>query len=272
MTPDRITGFRLVTQRPDRLLRFYEAIGFTIGQDARIADAEMAMLGLAGTGRRHAMTLGTTIVELDWFSETGRPYPPSTDAASRCFQHLALVTNDVADAWAAARAAGGMVISRDGPVTLPADAGGVTAVKFRDPDGHPLELIAFPDAAARGWSGNGVLGIDHSAVAATDLEASIPFYEALGLTQEDRTMNHGSAQGALDGLEHPRVDVVPMQPSIRPPHVELLHYRQPAGSPSRPWQINDVAATRIVWQGRACAIVRDPDGHLHQIESTDLNQ
>lgn len=28
---------------------------------------------------------------------------------------------------------------------LPESSGGVTAFKFRDPDGHPLELLAFPD-------------------------------------------------------------------------------------------------------------------------------
>lgn len=266
MRLERITGFRLVTQRPDRLLSFYEAIGFVVGQDTAIADAELAMLGIDGTGRRHAMTLGETRVDLDWFSDAGRPYPANADAASRCFQHLALVTNDVPGAWNAARAAGATAISRGGAVTLSDDAGGVTAVKFRDPDGHPLEMLAFPDAAERGWSGDGVLGIDHSAVAVTDLQASIRFYEAIGLAQGERTLNHGATQAALDGVDGPCVDVVPMQPRERPPHVELLHYRQPPGSPSGPWQPNDVAATRIIWRGPAPALLRDPDGHLHQVE------
>ena len=265
MRLERISSFRLVTQAPDRLLRFYEALGFAIGKDEAIGAAELALLGIGGTGWRHAMTLGGTRVDLDCFSEEGHPYPAEADAASRCFQHLALVTDDVHRAWTAARAAGAGAISRDSPVTLPDSAGGVTAVKFRDPEGHPLELIAFPDATDRGWSGEGVIGIDHSAMVATDLGASKAFYEALGLSEGKRTLNHGPTQAALDSVDDPRVDVVPMRPVGRPPHVELLHYRQPADALGASWRANDVAATRIVWQGAAPALLRDPDGHLHQV-------
>ena len=38
-------------------------------------------------------------------------------------------------------------ISTSGPQLLPAASGGVSAFKFRDPEGHPLELIAFPPGA-----------------------------------------------------------------------------------------------------------------------------
>lgn len=47
----------------------------------------------------------------------------------------------------------------------------------------------------------------------------------------------------------------------------LLHYRHPQGAPVEPWAIHDVAATRIVWQGSP-ALLRDPDGHIHQIDGT----
>ncbi len=40
---------------------------------------------------------------------------------------------------------GWTAISTDGPQRLPPSSGGVAAFKFRDPDGHPLELLAFPD-------------------------------------------------------------------------------------------------------------------------------
>ena len=45
--------------------------------------------------------------------------------------------------------AGWTTISTDGPQLLPASSGGVTAYKFRDPEGHPLELIAFPPGRTR---------------------------------------------------------------------------------------------------------------------------
>ena len=260
----RIAGFRLVTQQPDRLLRFYAALGFAVGAEAAIPSSEMAMLGLSGGGRRWTMTLAAMKIDLDCFDAAGLAYPQGVDAASSCFQHLAIVTDDVDRAWAIARNLGASPISRDGPVTLPDSAGGVTAIKFRDPDGHPLELIRFPDIAARGWKGQGLLGIDHSAIVVSDLDASCAFYRTVGLVKGKATLNHGATQAALDGLDAPCADVVPMHPDGAPPHVELLHYHR-AEERRMPWAANDVAATRIVWDGTTSALVRDPDGHLHQI-------
>lgn len=264
MTLARIAAFRLVTQAPERLLAFYEALGFTVGAARPVAGDELAMLGVSGTATRWPMSLGRARVDLDWYDRPGAPYPAQADAASPCFQHLALVTDDVAKNWARARSAGATPISRSGPVTLPASSGGVTAIKFRDPEGHPLELLRFPDAASKGWSGMGIVGIDHSAIVVRDVAASVRFYTAHGLTRGDATFNRGREQAALDGLGEPVADVVPMQPQYAPPHVELLHYRQPQGAPCGPLDVRDVAATRIVWGAGAPALLRDPDGHFHQ--------
>ncbi len=264
MTFARIAAFRLVTQQPDVLVAFYAALGFTIGDPRTIDDGELAMLGIVGGGMRWSMWLGGATVELDCYDLLGRPYPADANAASICFQHLALVTDDVDAAWSDARSAGATLISEVGPVTLPESSGGVTAVKFRDPEGHPLELISFPDAVEEGWHGSGMLGIDHSAMVVSDLSASQAFYTAHGLTCGDATLNQGSEQMALDGLENPVADVVPMEPAAAPPHVELLHYHQPPGASSKPVAVNDVAATRIVWHEGPPALLRDPDGHLHQ--------
>jgi catechol 2,3-dioxygenase-like lactoylglutathione lyase family enzyme len=261
----RIAAFRLVTQQPDVLVAFYAALGFTVGDPRPIDDSELAMLGIVGGGMRWSMRLGGATVELDCYDHPGRPYPADADAASICFQHLALVTDDVEAAWSDARSAGATLISEAGPVTLPKSSGGVTAVKFRDLEGHPLELLSFPDAAEKGWRGRGMLGIDHSAIVVSDLPASQAFYTAHGLTCVGATLNQGSEQAALDGLESPIADVVPMKPAAAPPHVELLHYRQPPGASSEPVAVNDVAATRIVWHQGPPALLRDPDGHLHQI-------
>lgn len=266
MTLARITGFRLVTQDGERLARFYAALGFKADDDRPIAPDELALLGIAGGGMRRRMRIGNMHVDLDRFDRPGARYPGGTNAASACFQHLALVTDDVAAAWTKALAAGARSISRDGPVTLPPNTGGVTAIKFRDSEGHPLELIRFPDGAAHGWEGQRVFGIDHSALVATDLAASRDFYAGHALAHGAATLNHGSEQDRLDGLDDVRVDVVPMLPASRTPHVELLHYRTPTGAPCPSWQANDVAATRIVWRGDAPALLRDPDGHFHQVE------
>lgn len=265
MTFTRIAAFRLVTQQPEALLAFYAALGFAVGEARPIADAELAILGIVGAGTRWPMRLGEAVVELDHFDVPGRAYPTEANAASQCFQHFALVADDAAAAWTRARAVGATPISNDGPVTLPASSGGATAIKFRDPEGHPLELLQFPDAAAKGWRGTGLIGIDHSAIVIRDRSASEIFYTAHGLARGDVTLNRGQEQAALDGLHDPVADVVPMMPRAAPPHVELLHYRKPSGAQTAPVEVADVAATRIVWQGGAPALVRDPDGHLHQI-------
>jgi len=265
MTFARIAAFRLVTQQPEVLVAFYAALGFTVGDPRPIDDGELAMLGIVGGGMRWSMRLGKATVELDCYDQPGRPYPVDANAASICFQHLALVTDDVKAAWSDARSADATLISEAGPVTLPKSSGGVTALKFRDPEGHPLELLSFPGAAEKGWRGNGMLGIDHSAIVVSDLAASEAFYTAHGLTCGDATLNQGSEQAALDGLENPVADVVPMKPPTAPPHVELLHYHQPSGASHEPVAVNDVAATRVVWHHGPPALLRDPDGHLHQI-------
>jgi len=94
-------------------------------------------------------------------------------------------------------------ISQGGPQVLPLSSGGVAAYKFRDPDGHPLELIHFPGGEpAERWAGAPglFLGIDHSAITVTDLDAAIGFLGgALGLTVSERGLNRGPGQARLAG-------------------------------------------------------------------------
>ena len=260
-----VAGFRVVTTDPTRLIAFYRAIGFDVGGAAAIPVADMTLLGLSGSGSRIAMSLGRSRVDLEFFEHAGRPYPGDTTACDVVFQHLALVTDDAQAAWRRARDAGATPIGRDGPVMLPKSAGGVTAVKFRDPEGHPLEFLQFPRGDNPDWQGTGIMGIDHSAISVSDIESSRRFYARHGLSEAAATVNHGPAQDALDGLDGVDVEVVPMNAANTPPHVEMLGYRHPVGRALCPWSANDLAATRIVWRSNADALIRDPDGHLHQL-------
>jgi catechol 2,3-dioxygenase-like lactoylglutathione lyase family enzyme len=261
-----ILAFGLVTSAPERLVAFYTGLGFAAGEPQPIPAAEMALLGLHGGGRRRTLTIGDQRVELDYFDKPGRPYPLDVTGADSRFQHLALVTDDAAAAWSRASALGATAISVAGPVTLPASSGGVTALKFRDPEGHPLELLQFPGGSRR--VGSGLLGIDHSAISVTDVDAARNFYEALGLSTIRRTLNQGPTQAALDALVGAQVDVVPMIPAISTPHLELLGYRTPVPRRAERSAANDVAATRIVWSADQDALLRDPDGHLHLLTTT----
>lgn len=258
-----ITAFQLTTTEPERLLCFYEGLGFTPGERKRIEQREMALLGLAQGGTRRTLHLGEQRLDLDSFDNAGRSYPASATSADLCFQHFALVTDDAAAAWALAAALGALPISTSGPVRLPAGAGGVIAVKFRDPEGHPLELLQFPESGANRYRGSGLLGIDHSAISVANVDASTRFYQALGLSVQRPTLNEGAAQIALDGLPQVTVDVVPMMPPLGTAHLELLGYRQPAGRAAGRLEANDVAATRLVWEADRDALICDCDGHLH---------
>ncbi len=265
-----IAGFRLVTADLPRLSRFYrDVLGFVAdGPERPIDGAAMRLLGLRGTGRRQALRLGQQTVSIDQYDPPGRPYPADADAASLAFQHLALVVADMARAYRRVQAA--TAISVGGPQHLPASSGGVHAYKFRDPDGHPLELLQFPDDAPA-WPGGPAgpdtvaHGIDHSAISVADAGASIAFYRACGLTPGVPTLNAGPAQQCLDGLRDTEVTVVPLLPGQPAPHLELLAYHRPRGTAVAPWRADDVAATRIVWQGGRAELLRDPDGHLHEV-------
>jgi catechol 2,3-dioxygenase-like lactoylglutathione lyase family enzyme len=261
-----IFAFRLTTQNPERLARFYRDLGFSCDQaPAPIPAEEIALLGLRAGGRRIALRLGQQRLDLDTFDEPGQPYPSDSSSADLWFQHFALVTNEAAAQWARAKAWGAQAISSHGAVTLPPSSGGVTAVKFRDPDGHPLEFLQFPTGADHHRMRAGILGIDHSAISVKDARASQAFYEMLGLSAHNPTCNQGSSQDLLDGLSDVEVDVIPMAPQEQSVHLELLGYLNPRGRGCPPVEANDVAATRVVWAADRNALLRDPDGHLHEL-------
>jgi catechol 2,3-dioxygenase-like lactoylglutathione lyase family enzyme len=270
-----IAGFRLVTADLSGLSTFYrDVLGFVLdGPEQAISGEEVRLLGLRGSGRRQALRLGGQSVAIEQFDPPGRPYPADGNAASLWFQHLALVVADMGQAFQRVR--GQPAISEGGPQHLPASSGGVVAYKFRDPDGHPLELLRFPDGSRpRAWQGRSAIGgqigfgIDHSAISVADADASVAFYGSLGLQPGERTLNHGLQQQRLDHLRDVQVTVTPMRASETTPHLELLGYRVPRGAAGPILQANDIAATRIVWHGTRTVLLRDPDGHLQQIAAS----
>ncbi len=230
-----------------RTERFYrDHLGFeSEAAPEPVPPAEAEALGLSG--RRLRMRLGAQQIAFVQADPPGAPYPAGTDATDPVFQHLAIVVRDMA---AAMRGLGAEPISQGGPQVLPPSTGNVSAYKFRDPDGHPLELIHFPGGEpAERWSdAPGLfLGIDHSAITVAALDDTIGFLTGLGLTVSARGLNQGPEQARLDGLPDPVVDVVALAPPEPAPHVELLHYRAPARH--RPPHIcgpADQASTRFV--------------------------
>jgi catechol 2,3-dioxygenase-like lactoylglutathione lyase family enzyme len=258
---------------------FYErALGFEIlRRETRAGpDAEAVILRLGGEA-----------IELVRFGRPGAPYPTLRTASDPWFQHVAIVVSDMPAAYARLCAhGGGEAISQGGPQRLPPSTGSVTAYKFRDPEGHPLELSFFPPGvgAAR-WQARDrlFLGVDHSGIAVTDLDASVRFYrDLLGFTVAPVLVNSGPTQARLDGLPNPVVDIVSVSPPSGP-HIELLAYRAARPDAARWPRLGDIAATQLDLLTRgvdaivaktasfggtvessepAGALIRDPAGHL----------
>jgi catechol 2,3-dioxygenase-like lactoylglutathione lyase family enzyme len=231
---------------------FYEALGFAVAGGVRRNDALAACLNIARIDCQY-LTIGTQVLELTQCYPAGADYPADTLGNDLCFQHIALLTDDIEAAAARAVRAGATAISKGGPQRLPAESGGVIAFKFRDPDGHPLEYLQ------RGAPGD---GYDHSAICSSDIDRSVAFYGALGFAVAARQVNRGPAQARLDGVREPIVDVVALSGGGAP-HLELLHYQNPV-SRGRNWDFHDIAADRLVVRsaGNGMEVQRDPDGHV----------
>lgn len=268
----RLARFGLTTADAVGLAAFFEAaLGFRRLATERLSGAEFGrLMGVEGGADSIRLGLGSEIIELLQFDRPGRPYPPDSLASDLIFQHFAIVAADVRQAFERLSAVPGWrAISVEGPEHLPAASGGVTAFKFRDPDGHPLELLGFPSGDVptrwRARPGNDCcLGIDHSAIGVADTALTVAFYERLGLAVTARSLNVGAEQARLDGLTEPCVDVTALTPPQATPHIELLCYRSFVHGGAAEMRSNDVAATRLVLETRGSAPVlnlKDPDGH-----------
>jgi catechol 2,3-dioxygenase-like lactoylglutathione lyase family enzyme len=262
----RLARLRLNARRPDVLAAFFiQALGF---------QREGA------SGARVALTLNASRIEIA--ACEGADYPASVPGWSPLFQHFAIVVADMAAAVERLAAAPGWTAITDGgPQRLPASSGGVVAFKFRDPEGHPLELLEAPGAPPAAPT-----QIDHSAISVADTNESVAFYRSLGLAVGSRSLNRGPEQERLDGLADVRVDVTALLLPRAGPHVELLGYRGDYRRPAAA-SLEDVAATRMVLTtathadldavrsafqhhlvaDEADLLLRDPDGHLLQIEA-----
>ena len=206
-------------------------------------------------GRRSLLRLGRERIELLEFTETaGRPYPLGSTSTDLWFQHVAIVVTDMRRAYLRVMANRRFrPISRQGPVRLPGESGGVTAFKFRDQDGHPLELLAFPAGDVpepwRTGHGNGsFVGVDHTAIAVSDSARSARFFGSVfGFSTAGRTENRGPEQADLDDVDDVHVSVTRLAPDLPAPRMELLDYHVGPRLPIPPdTASSDIVATHSV--------------------------
>ena len=246
--------------RLDRAVAFYTALSF-------VATGPDISSGLV-------LGLGRETIELA--PSAGRPIPLDSRSNDRWFQHLAIVVSDIERASPVVLQAGAVPISA-GPQLLPAwnpNAGGIRAVYFRDPDGHPLELIQFPPDKSDGrWQDKDrlFLGIDHSAIAASDTEWSLAFYRGrLGLRIAGTSENWGIEQERLSAVPKAHVRITALR-AANGLGIELLDYLMPGDGRPMPADTrpDDIWAEEIVLHAGDIPIpeerLRDPDGHALRI-------
>jgi lactoylglutathione lyase len=151
----------------DRSVAFYTALGLTCTSRTEIPQAFEAIVEHPGGGSK---------LQLAQQKEPEQPLDLGT-----AFWKLYVNTHDVNATHAAALAAGARPESP--PQRL--DRWPVTIAFVRDPDGYLVELVErdpWPDDAPAGapWLGQYCLNV-------TDIEATLAFYDLLGLTCTSRT-------------------------------------------------------------------------------------
>jgi catechol 2,3-dioxygenase-like lactoylglutathione lyase family enzyme len=250
------------------------------------------------------LQLGDERLELtEYLAPRGRPMPPDTRGNDRWFQHVAIVVRDMDRAYAHLQAHG-VVHASTAPQRLPdwnPGAGGIQAFYFRDPDGHFLEVLAFP--AGKGdpkWREPGetlFLGLDHTAIVVADTDRALAFYrDTLGLRVAGEGENHGIEQERLNNVFGVRLRITTLRAAAGT-GVELLDYRAPRDGRDAPADLkaNDVAHWQITMRAAGVArllrpspafslvspdvtaldlphlsfdealLIRDPDGHAVRV-------
>jgi len=151
----------------ERSTAFYTALGLTCTSRTEIPQAYEAIVEHPGGGSK---------LQLAEQKEPADPFDLGT-----AFWKLYVNTYDIGASFDKARAAGATVESP--PERL--ERWPVTVAFVRDPDGYLVELVErhpWPDDAPAGapWLGQCCLNV-------TDIEATLRFYELLGLTCTSRT-------------------------------------------------------------------------------------
>ena len=278
----RVLQFGFTSADTARSVDFYrQSLGFETGETLQIdGGAYGQLLGLPqGCFRLTRLQLGQETLEIlerpeaaaSGSQRAGRAIPADSRSCDLWFQHLCLVTSNLDGALERLQPAleSGLTqaVSR-APQTLPAwnrAAAGIRAFKFRDPDGHNLELLEFPPdkGEARWHRGSGLLGVDHSAISISDTVLSSRFYdELLGLRLGGDSLNSGPTQDALDNLEQTQVRITAHR-CPQGPGIECLDYQPPNRGRPMPTDLNP--ADLAHWQIRLQ--VDDPDAIAAQLEA-----
>jgi catechol 2,3-dioxygenase-like lactoylglutathione lyase family enzyme len=306
---DAVEAVGMTVADMERSVRFYsDVLSFEKVSDVEVAGSDYEHLqGVFGLRVRVVrMRLGEEGIELtEYLAPRGRPMPADSRSHDRWFQHIALIVSDMDRAYRWLRQHN-VEHASSGPQRLPdwnPNAGGIRAFYFKDPDGHPLEILQFPpgkgDPKWHQHTDRLFLGIDHTAIVVRDTEASLKFYrDTLGLTVAGESENYGTEQEHLNNVFGARLRITTLR-AAHGPGIEFLEYLTPRDGRPMPADVraNDLMhwQTTLVTRGIASAarrllaekftlvspgvvdlaerhlgftaglLVRDPDGHALQV-------
>jgi catechol 2,3-dioxygenase-like lactoylglutathione lyase family enzyme len=221
----------------DRSVDFFtKVLSFEKTSDLEVAGSEYERLqGVFGARMRVVrLKLGDEFIDLtEYLAPKGRPIPADSRSNDRWFQHIAVVVSDMDKAYRRLRAHK-VKHASTGPQTIPLSnkgAAGIRAFYFKDPDGHNLEIIHFPqgkgDPRWQMTNGKLFLGIDHTAIVVSDTARSLGFYrDLLGLKLAGESMNHGIEQEHLNNVAGARLRISGLRARTGP-GIEFLEYLAP---------------------------------------------
>ena len=289
----------------ERSIAFYsDVLGFEKISDVEVLgepyERLQAIFGLRIRVVR--MRLGGEAIELqEYLTPRGRPIPVDSRSHDRWFQHIAIIVSDMDRAYARLRQHH-VEHASPAPQRLPdwnVNAGGIRAFYFKDPDGHPLEILWFPEGKGDPkWhqpSDRLFLGVDHTAIVVSDTAQSLRCYrDTLGLRVAGESENYGPEQERLNNVFGARLRITTLRASAGP-GVEFLEYLTPRDGRPVPadarandlahWQTvlvsYDAEATARAIRGSVCSalspgvvtvndrplgftkglLIKDPDGH-----------
>jgi len=291
----KILGVMLTVADLEKMTTFFtEVLSFKkIGSASVEGKAYANFYGIPGVQAQFSiLKLGQQYLYLIAFNPSGKSYPP-TRSNDHLFQHIAIVVSDMEKAHRLLSQHAVTPIS-EGFITIPEwneAAAGIQAFYFRSPEGHPLELIYFPPKKGHAhWQAKDklFLGIDHTAITIFHTEKSLRFYQGqLGMKVMGESLNHGSTQELLTGVEGAKVMITGLgYPDVGGMGLEFLHYLLPLTGVAMPdLQSNDLGCTYTIIEvdnladvatvklsdgvfspyeagaSASAALGRDPDGH-----------